>query len=207
MFEVISVRPDFQLGLDQAKNSWVASNIFSPQVIASVVAACAAIIAAVIAARTARRQRQSAKNERKTDFYRRQLNDLYGQLYMLRQASKSLYATLHVAGERPEGWRLVDHIGEIVAEGDKSKIGTVEQIIKINKSIEDLLVAHFGLADTFPPPKSFQDFVSHSRQLQVAWKKKGNLEIPRISFPVEIDEDIENSIKAILARISELDAA
>lgn len=195
-----------QLGLDQAKSSWVTSNLLSPQVIASAVAACAALFAAFMAARTAKRQRESAKTERKIDFYRRQLNDLYGQLYMLRQASKSLYATLHAGGKRPEGWRLVDHINEIMAEGDKSKIGTVEQIIKINKTIEDLLVSQFGLVDSFPPPESFQAFISHSRQLQVAWRRKGDLEGERISFPNAIDGDIERSIGEIRARLATLDA-
>ncbi|MFE6173699.1 hypothetical protein [Streptomyces sp. NPDC056464] len=184
----------------------MASNIFSPQVIASVVAAIAAIIAGVIATRTAKRQREAVRVERRIEYCRRQLNDLYGKLYTLRQASKSLYATLHAGGSRPEDWRLVDHIDEIRAEGDSSKIGTVKEIIKINKSIEDTLVSQFGLMDQFPPPDSFQQFVSHSRQLQVAWNKKSDLAGPRVSFPRGLDDDIAKSIDTIRERIAELDA-
>ncbi|MEV1066047.1 hypothetical protein [Streptomyces sp. NPDC050263] len=196
-----------QVGIEQAGSPWVTSNIFSPQVIASVVAAVAAIVAAVIATKTANRQREAVRVERRIEYCRRQLNNLYGQLYMLRQASKSLYATLHASGERPQDWRLVDHIDEIIAEDEKSKIGTIEEIIKINKTIEDLLVSQFGLVDKFPPPESFQKFVSHSRQLQVAWSKKGDLEGPRVSFPRDLDDDIQNSITEIRTRIAELDAA
>ncbi|MFJ3285485.1 hypothetical protein ACIPMW_09455 [Streptomyces sp. NPDC086669] len=181
------------------------SSIFSPQVIASIVAAIAAITAAVIATKAAKRQREAVRVERRIEYCRQQLNDLYGKLYTLRQASKSLYATLHPGGERPEGWRLVDHVSEIIAEGDTSKIGTVEEIIKINKAIEEILVSKSGLLDQFPPPGSFQEFVSHSRQLQVAWAKKSDLEGPKISFPRGLDQDIKESILTIRARISELD--
>lgn len=198
---------EIQVSIEQAGSLWAKSNIFSPQVIASVVAAIAAITAAFIAAKAAKRQREAVRVERRIEHCRRQLNNLYGQLYMLRQASKSLYATLHTSGERPQDWRLVDHINEIVTEDEKSKIGTIEEIIKINKMIEDLLVSQSGLVDQFPPPESFQRFVSHSRQLQVAWGKKSDLEGSRVSFPRNFDSDIENSITEIRARIAELDAA
>jgi hypothetical protein len=180
----------------------------SPQFWAAIVAAVAAITAAAISGTIATRQSKRSRQEKALEALRLQLTEFYGPIYMLRRASSSLRATL--PRQTPDGsrWNLVDHIAEVKSEGrgfGEVERSAVEQILEINKKIEDVMVGKIGLIDSFPPPSTFEEFIAHSRLLRVAWEKgETHPESRRLPFPSRLDDDLEADLRIVRKRLENL---
>jgi hypothetical protein len=176
--------------------------------IAAVIAALAALYAAWRTSRTAKLQRRRDDRDKDVEHRREQLNQLYGPIYMRRLASKSTYTALRArVGAGPAGaeprWALVDNIEDIHRRQDPLVILAVTNILKINKEIEDILKGKYGLLNAYPPPRSFDQFITHAEQLQLAWDQKIDLD-ERISFPREFDKDIECALTDIRTKLNNM---
>jgi hypothetical protein len=178
-------------------------------IVAAVIAATAASIAAILgrrsAANLAAEARRFSDSQRDVDYRVRQLNELYGPLRMLTLTNVRLRLSLP-PGDEKGGWRLVHHLPEAWANrGDRL---VVDQIIEVNKAIEELLLTKAGLMESTRP--SYSEFMQHSRLLNQAWRfmtdsKKavlpplpsGEVSIVDVPFPKAFDRDIETAIATV----------
>jgi hypothetical protein len=189
-------------------------------VIAAIIAAVAAVLAAAVSAATAvltnrwqsqsdsslkRLEQQFSDRQRETDYRRRQLNDFYGRVYMLRRQSESLRRLLPDKDQPGDRWRLVDHIINIRDGANEKQKQAVETILQLDKEIADLLTTSVGLYLQFPAPQSYTDFVQHYELLQLAWDQDQNQsKAERLPFPDQFDQDLNTAIEAIKRRLDEL---
>jgi hypothetical protein len=159
-----------------------------------------AILGAFLAFWSGAKQRRIDRRHREEAFLRQQLNDFYSAIYMRRRKSESLRQML----SRDPAWRLVDHITDIHGGSVRDK-ELVEEIIKINSEIADLIVSKAGLYAEFPPPNSFTEFLEHEARLRICWQQKINQGTgERIVFPEDFDPELKRHIDAIYSRLGGL---
>lgn len=170
-------------------------------VIAAIIASIASLIASLIAWGSSYQARKAVENQRSQDYRVRQLNELYGPLYMRRMESRRLWKQLPgIPDAEPSSgvWNLIDHIEEIQAEakaGHHQRRLVVEAILGINHELRGLIVGAAGLLESFPPPESFERFLEHARTLKLHWEQGTNAKgVAYLPFPGEIDGDIEAAI-------------
>ena len=167
-------------------------------VIAAIIASIASLIASLIAWGSSYQARKAVEKQRSQDYRVRQLNELYGPLYMRRMESRRLWKQLPgVPGAVPgkAGWKLIDHIEEIKNESSNHRRLIVEAILQINTELQALIKGAAGLLESFPPPPRFEEFLEHARTLQIHWDEGKNAEgVGYLPFPGKIDEDIEQVI-------------
>jgi len=185
-----------------------AEDLASPQFLAACVAALAAITAAIMTWNSSRNQRRQSDEHREIDFRRAQLNELYGPLLMLRQASKRTRELLPDQDANGVEWRLVDHIEEVRDGHHRDWEAAVEQILTISDEVDALLISKAGLFETLPPPESFALFLAHSRRLRMYWEERENQPTgKRIPFPgEELDRDIAAAVATVKTRLEKLKA-
>lgn len=174
-------------------------------VVAALVAAGAAIAVAIVSAwfqRAARKDEDLARRkERSIDHSRKQLDELYGEMYLLRSTSKRQWSRLFPPDTE---FRLIDHIAEIQNESSDTRRLVVEQIQRINARLAMLIETKASLLTELPPPESFMAFLDHQRALATLWEMGENAKGPEPSFPRDLDEDIDKAIASIQARLREL---
>ncbi|TQK44429.1 hypothetical protein FBY35_5933 [Streptomyces sp. SLBN-118] len=168
------------------------------------IAAFAAISAAVLSLRSAKSQAANAEKQRKVDFLRQQLNELYGPIYMRRRASESLRDILPHEQADGSPWRLVDHIEDVKSGADHAEVEAVEQILEINSEIESILTSKAGLYESFPPPDILSKFIAHVRLLRISWERGENQSKNRIPFPDDLDEYLMGVIGRLRSRLEAL---
>jgi hypothetical protein len=189
-------------------------------VVAAIIAAVAAGLSAILSAVTAvltnkwqsqsdssikRLEQQFSDRQREIDYRRRQLNDFYGQVYMLRRQSDSLRRLLPDEDEKGNRWRLVDHIIDVKNSSNAKQKQAVQAILQFDKEIAELLTTNVGLYHQFPAPQSYTDFVQHYELLQLAWDQNQNQsETERLPFPDQFDPDLNAAIEAIKRKLDEL---
>ena len=181
--------------------------------IASVAAAVSAIIAAAAAIWVARQNRKDAerartaaaaasRNQRSADYCRRQLDELYGEMMILRATSRRLWVRLHPPGS---AFRLIDSISVIKKEPSRKRRRIVTQILSINERLAHLMEQHASLLEQLPPPESFLAFLDHQLALASLWDLGINVEKGQEpSFPRDFDKDIKQAVDSIRARLREL---
>jgi hypothetical protein len=189
-------------------------------VVAAIIAAAAAGLAAILSAVTAvltnkwqsqsdssirRLEQQFSDRQREIDYRRRQLNDFYGKVYMLRRQSESLRRLLPDEDDTGNRWRLVDHIIDVKNGANAKQRQAVQTILQVDKEIAELLTTNVGLYREFPAPQSYTDFVQHYELLQLAWDQNQNqCEKERLPFPDQFDPDLNAAIEAIKGKLDEL---
>jgi hypothetical protein len=189
-------------------------------VIAAVIAAAAAGLSATLSAVTAiltnkwqsqsdssikMLEQQFSDREREIDYRRRQLNDFYGRVYMLRRQSESLRRLLPNDDGMGNSWRLVDHIIDVKNSTNAKQKQAVQMILQLDKEIAELLTTNVGLYQQFPSPQSYTGFVQHYELLQLAWdQNQDQSETERLPFPDQFDPDLNAAIEAIKRRLDEL---
>jgi hypothetical protein len=185
--------------------SWFTAALTSPAFWAAVVAAIAGIAAAIGSFYSSHQQRRHAERERQIEFSRRQLNELYGPILTLRQASDSLRDFLPRTMPDGSRWKLVEHVKEVKNGADEAAKTAVGEILKINRQLEEIILGKSGLLETFPPPPSFKLFIRHARLLQVSWDRGTNHpKAAEIPFPESIDNDIARDIDLVMERLKKL---
>lgn len=174
-------------------------------VIAAIIASIASLIASLIAWGSSHQARKAVEKQRSQDYRVRQLNELYGPLYMRRMESRRLWKQLPgVAGAEPgkSDWHLLDHIEEIKSEARDHRRLVVEAILTINEELRGLIVGAAGLLESFPPPQSFEKFLEHARTLKIHWNEGKNAEgVTHLPFPGEIDDDIRKAIETLRSEL------
>jgi hypothetical protein len=189
-------------------------------VVAAEIAAGAALVAAATSAVTAvvtnrwqsqsdsslkRLEQQFSDRQRATEYMRRQLNDFYGRVYMLRRQSESLRRLLPDKDQKGDRWRLVDHIIDVKNSANAKHKQAVEMILEFDKEIAGLLTTSVGLYDQFPAPQSYTDFVQHYELLQLAWdQNQSQSPAERLPFPDQFDVDLNAAIEDIKKRLDKL---
>jgi hypothetical protein len=177
-------------------------------VIAAVIAAGAAITVATISVLSQRSARKSDELARRkqgsTDFHRRQLDELYGEMFLLRSTSRRLWTRLH---DDDTNFRLIDNIAAIKGESSERRRRIVEQILTINARLANLIETRASLLTQLPPPESFMAFLDHQRALATLWEMGRNVEPGgrEPSFPRSLDDDIKKALDSIQARLDELE--
>ena len=194
---------------DTSDNSFLGWATALVTLVASLIAARAATRAAREASLTARLQTAIEKNDRDIAFYRQQLNELYGPIYMSRRKSERLYDVLRdemgVLPPDQEHWRLVDNIQAVKNSGKELAISSVENILAINAEIEELLKTKWGLLETHPPHDTFIQFMSHTALLKQAWEKGVDQAAnARTVFPRDIDKHIKKDMDLVEAKLGKL---
>lgn len=188
-----------------AANLWTT---FVP-VVAAVIAALAAVTVAGISLwsqRSARKADELARRkQRSTEFHRKQLDELYGEMFLLRSTSRRLWSRLH---DDDSTFRLIDSIAAIKGEPTDRRRRIVAQILEINSRLANLIETRASLLTELPPPESFMAFLDHQRALATLWDMGVNVEPDgrEPSFPRTLDEDIKKAIDSIQARLRELNA-
>ena len=171
---------------------------------AAVIAALAAIAAAVLSYKGNLATTRAAERQRARDYRIRQLNELYGPLYMRRRLSRQLWNLPGPADAEPgvTKWKLIDHIEEINAEAGDHRRLIVGKILQLNDELSALIVGSAGLLEQFPPPTSFETFLEHAATLRIHWEQGTNASgVTHIPFPGEIDADIEAAIGRLRAAL------
>jgi anti-sigma factor RsiW len=177
-------------------------------VIAAIIAAGAAIAVAIISVWSQRNARKSdelaRRTQRSTEFHRKQLDELYGEMFLLRSTSRRLWTRLH----DDASFRLIDNIAAIKGEPSDRRRRIVEQILAINARLASLIETRASLLTGLPPPESFMAFLDHQRALATLWEMGVNVEQDgrEPSFPRDLDADIKQAIDSIQSRLRELDA-
>jgi len=177
-------------------------------VIAAVIAAGAAISVAIISVwsqRTARKSdERTRRKQRSTDFHRKQLDELYGEMFLLRSTSRRLWTRLH---DDDSSFRLIDNIAIIKVEPSDRRRRIVEQVLAINARLATLIETRASLLTELPPPESFMAFLDHQRALATLWDIGVNVqqEGREPSFPRDLDNDIKGAIDSIQTRLRDLD--
>jgi hypothetical protein len=171
--------------------------------LAAIVAAVAAMAAAWLSYRGNLATNRAAEAQRQRDYRLRQLNELYGPLYMRRRLSRQLWGQLPGVPDAEPGvtqWKLIDHVEEIKTEQDVHRRQVVEKILQINDELTALITGSAGLLEQFPAPQSFETFLEHAATLRMFWEQgrnaTGNAYIP---FPGAIDADIAAAINRLRA--------
>lgn len=176
-------------------------------VISAVIAAGAAIAVAIISVlwqRSARKADELARRkQRSTDYHRKQLDELYGEMFLLRSTSRRLWSRLH---GNDSSFRLVDNITAIKGEPSDRRRRIVEHILAINDRLAKLIEMRASLLTELPPPESFMAFLDHQRALATLWDMGENVQTdgPEPSFPRNLDDDIKKAIDSIQSRLREL---
>jgi len=179
----------------------------SAQLAAAVVAAGSALLAAVMSTWTVTLQRRQSAKAAEIDFLRRQLNDLYGPIYMRLWATFKLRALLPTVNADGTPWILGGHIEETQAGPDRSLKDAFEEMLSIGDEVEELLIGKSGLFVVFPPPTSYGQLIAYSRLLRLAWQNgKDQSEPGRVPFPADFPFDIADAIRQIRSRLVELGA-
>lgn len=143
------------------------------------------------------------------EYRRKQLNELFGPLFLNRQTSHKHYKLLQLRmgvtkDEKPD-WRLVNHIEEVQAKNDQLATSSVMMILTINKEIAKTLKSHWGLIEE--PHQTYIDFPSHQAMLQQAWDEcKNQPPGDENVFPRGFDINIEADMKVIRDKLIELTA-
>ena len=176
-------------------------------VIAAVIAACAAIAVAGFSwwsQRTFRKADELARRrQRSTEYHRKQLDELYGTMFLLRSTSRRLWSRLHEEGE---DFRLIDNIAAIKSESSDRRRRIVQQILDINARLASLIETRASLlTGGLPPPESFMAFLDHQRALATLWDMSENADGREPSFPRSLDDDIKKAIETIQTRLRDLD--
>lgn len=123
---------------------------------------------------------------------------------MLTDTNLLLRESLPRRDERGEDWRLMHHLAEAWANtGDRV---IVDQIIEVNKGVEQLLISKAGLMES--SPDSFRLFMQHSRLLQLAWahegappRPSGATTVEEVPFPRQLDADIDKAMETVRAAL------
>lgn len=171
-------------------------------VIAALIAAGAALVTSIMSWSSSHRARKAVETQRTQDYRIRQLNELYGPLYMLRMMSRRLWKQLPGVDNAEPGvtdWKLIDHIVEIKGEEDAKRRLIVEDILKINDQLTELIVGKAGLLERVPPPASFEKFLEHARTLRIYWDQEANVAkgVAHLPFPGEIDDDVREALQTL----------
>ncbi|HWA67413.1 MAG TPA: hypothetical protein VG899_13720 [Mycobacteriales bacterium] len=173
--------------------------------LAAGVAAVAAIAAAGLSYRGNLATNRAAEAQRQRDYRVRQLNELYGPLYMRRRLSRQLWKQLPGVPDAEPGvtqWHLIDHVEEIKTEQDAHRRQVVEEILKINDELTGLITGSAGLLVEFPAPQSFETFLVHAATLRMFWEQGRNAtKAAYIPFPGSIDRDIEDAITRLRSQL------
>jgi hypothetical protein len=171
------------------------------------IAAGAAIAAVIINVWWQRRIRKddrlSRQKQESADLCRKQLDQLYGEMLILRSTSYRL--SLRLRGDDP-AFRLIDNIAAIKGDPDARRRRVVEQILKINARLAKLIETRASLLTEFPPPESFLAFLDHQRALATLWEMGVNVEADgrEPSFPGSLDDDVKKAIGSIQAKLRDL---
>lgn len=177
-------------------------------VVSAVIAACAALAVAIISVWSQRSARKADElgrsNQRNTDFNRKQLDELYGEMFLLRSTSRRLWTRLHDA---EPNFRLIDNVVAIKAEPSDRRRRVVEQILTINARLATLIETRASLLTELPPPESFMAFLDHQRALASLWEIGENVQTDgrEPSFPRNLDDDIKKAIDSIQSKLRALD--
>jgi hypothetical protein len=179
----------------------------SAQLAAAVVAAGSALLAAVMSTWTVTLQRRRSAKAAEIDFLRRQLNDLYGPIYMRLWTTFKLRALLPTVNEDGTPWILGGHIEQTQAGPDTSLKDAFKEMLAIGEETEQILIGKSGLFIAFPPPPSYGQLIAYSRLLRLAWQNGKNQSEPgRVPFPDDFPYDITDAIRQIRSRLVELGA-
>lgn len=191
----------------------------APQVLAAMIAAGVAAFAAVATLvgtlysqhrtrsqldRHRSEDRVALQRTRLSGFYRKQLDELYGEMLILRHTSKSHWDRLR--GEQ-DPFRLIDEIETIWNEPSEKRRRIVHQILAINERLATLIESKSSLLIDLPPPDSFLQFLDHQRALADLWQMKTNADGSEPSFPRDFDADIETAIARIRESLKAVESA
>jgi hypothetical protein len=140
------------------------------------------------------------------DHHTRQLDELYGPILPLLEQSRRLYKKLG----KPTGWRMLDHIDEVLASDEEKLI--VMRILEIGEQIESILLSKASLARPPGPPESFNLYIGHVAVLRLMLR--GGLRRDPLSDeyyprhpPNSFNDDIEVGYHAILEELERMRAS
>ena len=166
--------------------------------------AVVSILAIIATSRqTARTLRQAAARDIlrvSLEVKQRQLNELYGPLRSLLDQNRRLASMLREGKADPDKWRLLDHITEVV--GNPQDKAIVDEIMNIDRKVEDLILNKAGLVRGPRPPESFGLFLGHYKLLKLKWEGKENLGVKEYQYyPRRLNEDVDKDYEAIKSEI------
>ena len=169
-----------------------------------VLTAVVSILAIIATSRqTARTLRQAAARDIlrvSLEVKQRQLNELYGPLRSLLDQNRRLASMLREGKADADNWRLLDHITEVVSNPQDKAI--VDEIMNIDRKVEDLILNKAGLVRGPRPPESFGLFLGHYKLLKLKWEGKENLGVKEYQYyPRSLNEDVDKDYEAIKSEI------
>jgi hypothetical protein len=139
--------------------------------------------------------------QREIDYRRRQLDEFYGRILMLRQVSRSLRDRLPEEDGRGR-WRLVHNIEQVKNSPDEQLIKTVERIIEIDTEIQSIMTNKTSLLVEFPQPASFSLFARHAELLRMDWSLGRNQDPENsVPYPDDLDRDLSSGYNTIKHRL------
>lgn len=155
-------------------------------VVTAVASVLGSIITAVVAVRSMNKNAEvtikniEASNVREMvklslDVTMKQVSELYGPMLLLVRQNEIIADQLRDGIEDKEGWRLLDHIDEVLA--DPQKKGLVDEILAVDKKMEEVITTKGGYCEDLELQRLFADFLGHYRILMVA--SKGGANIPQ----------------------------
>lgn len=169
--------------------------------IAAGIAALSGLVAAVFSVIAVFSTNRRLDLIRESDYRRKQLDEFYGQLVILRLRSAKMREQLSPLGG---DWRLIHNIVDIQKDPDPRRKRLVEEILKINGSIVKLLTDKASLLEVSPMREEYKVFVAHADQLQMLWDQKRNASETDVPFPLELDSAIAAEEATVRARLKHL---
>lgn len=133
----------------------------------------------------------------------RQLNELYGPLLLLTEQNRILANKLYEGKVDAANWRLLDHIPEVIKNRQDKAI--VDEIIKIDAKIEELIINKGGLVRSPRPPQSFSLFLGHYKILKLALEGKERPHVAELEYyPRKLNKDVEEAHQKIIKEIDDM---
>ncbi|MEU3783367.1 hypothetical protein [Streptomyces sp900129855] len=141
-------------------------------------------------------RREDKKYRRELNLQR--LNELYAPLKLLLAQDLVLAKQLREGKpDGPDGWHLLDHIDEVLADEQDKVIAN--QILEINKKIAGILETKAGLA-LVPMSDSFSTFLGHHAMLSRALQGRAFVRTAKFEY---FAKDFEKDVEAAYVNLSQ----
>lgn len=141
--------------------------------------------------------------ELKINQLNKQLDDLYGPLLILQERERRLADILRVGKSDPAKWRLLDNLPGVLE--NPSDRAVIEDIMRINAQIEELLINKAGLIHAPRPPDSFKRFLGHHNALKLKMEGRERPAVAEFEYyPRQFDQDVREAYDAIRQERDEL---
>lgn len=128
-----------------------------------------------------------------------QINDLYGPLYVLAEATSTAITTLR---KRLGGIQVFrDHTSPTQHELEEWKLWVTEVFIPLNNAMEEIILKRSCLIDGEELPECFLTFFAHNACYRVIIRKWSHGDLSELVSPIEYPDDMHEYVRSTYEKL------